>query len=65
MSILTGTAPDGTIVTIDLAEDGPACAAPAPKMGLGCTLGLHHEGPWHIADTGTEIMEVWECPDNG
>lgn len=58
--IFTGTAPDGSTVTVDLDDgDGTCCDADTGPDGFGCTLNAGHPGPWHIADTGAEIVEVW------
>jgi hypothetical protein len=55
---LTAAAPDGTqvSVTVSDADTGPACNA---RNMYSCSLTRGHDGPWHIADTGAEIVEVW------
>jgi len=33
--------------------------SPEPLIAFLCTLRDGHPGPWHIADTGSEIAAVW------
>lgn len=57
-NILVGKAPDGSTVTISLMDDvwGDVCPASSQYC---CTLDKDHGPPWHIADNGAEIVEVW------
>ena len=63
--MLHATAPDGTTVSVDAAEcilPEEMCLAmtePEPLIAYLCTLRDGHPGPWHVADTGSEIAAVW------
>lgn len=62
---LQAAAPDGTTVSIDTDKhvpDAEMCVAqdgPDEQWCALCTLPYGHPGPWHIADTASEIIAVW------
>lgn len=58
MNLLYGTAPDGTVVSVDGDVMAGNCPAEDDE-GFLCTCPEDHGGKWHIADTGAEIVSVW------
>lgn len=68
--VMAGTAPDGTplLVSVDLAQEEVCPATYGRTMGWGlvaaCTLRPGHPGPWHVATTETNIVEVWPVDGN-
>lgn len=65
--VLTRTAPDGTVISIDterrpVTEDAYCPARTGEEdesLRYECTLPLAGHGSWHAADTGIEIVFIW------